>query len=77
MGVPVVNIGTRQTGRERGPNVIDVGYDRGEIQAAAQRQIDHGRYPENPLYGDGQAGRRIADLLAQANISIQKSFHRC
>ena len=28
LGVPAVNIGTRQLGRERGHNVIDVGHDR-------------------------------------------------
>ena len=32
MGVPVVNIGTRQNDRERGPNVIDVKNDRCSIK---------------------------------------------
>ena len=36
LGVPVVNIGSRQSGRERGPNVIDVGCDREAIVASAR-----------------------------------------
>jgi len=72
LGVPAVNIGTRQMGRDRGPNVIDVGYDRAEIAAAIRRQLAHGRYPSDPLYGDGAAGGRIADLLATVPLSVQK-----
>jgi UDP-hydrolysing UDP-N-acetyl-D-glucosamine 2-epimerase len=72
LGVPVVNIGSRQIGRERGPNVADVEYDREQIMTAIRRQVEHGRYSQDFLYGDGQAGKRIADLLATANISIEK-----
>jgi UDP-hydrolysing UDP-N-acetyl-D-glucosamine 2-epimerase len=72
LGVPAVNIGTRQAGRDRGPNVIDVGYDRHEIVEAVRRQLDHGRYPSSPLYGDGHAGPRIADVLARVPLRIQK-----
>jgi UDP-hydrolysing UDP-N-acetyl-D-glucosamine 2-epimerase len=72
LGVPAVNIGTRQAGRDRGPNVIDVGYDRAEIAAAIRRQLAHGRYASDPLYGDGRAGGRIAEVLAHAPLSVQK-----
>jgi UDP-hydrolysing UDP-N-acetyl-D-glucosamine 2-epimerase len=72
LGVPAVNIGTRQMGRDRGPNVIDVGYDRREIVEAIRTQLAHGRYRSDPLYGDGHAGGRIADVLARTPISIQK-----
>jgi UDP-hydrolysing UDP-N-acetyl-D-glucosamine 2-epimerase len=72
LGVPAVNIGTRQAGRDRGPNVIDVGYNRAEIAAAIRRQLAHGRYPSDPLYGDGHAGGRIAEVLAHAPLSVQK-----
>ena len=34
LGVPAVNIGTRQSNRERGPNVVDVDYDRMSINKA-------------------------------------------
>jgi UDP-hydrolysing UDP-N-acetyl-D-glucosamine 2-epimerase len=72
LGVPAVNIGTRQMGRDRGPNVLDVGYDRAEIAAAIRRQLAHGRYASDPLYGDGRAGGRIADLLARVPLNVQK-----
>lgn len=63
LGVPVVNIGTRQQGRERGPNVLDVPHDAVQIAVAIQRQIAHGRYPSSSLYGSGDAGEKIADVL--------------
>jgi hypothetical protein len=59
-------------GRDRGANVMDAGYDRGEIAAAVRRQLAHGRYPSDHLYGDGGAGGRIADLLARAPLRVQK-----
>jgi UDP-hydrolysing UDP-N-acetyl-D-glucosamine 2-epimerase len=72
LGVPAVNIGTRQTGRERGPNLIDAPYDADAIYEAIQAQLKHGPYPPDHLYGDGNAGKRIADLLATADLSVQK-----
>jgi len=62
MGVPVVNIGARQNGRERGPNVIDVGYNARDIRSAiyAAMSLD---VPKSTLYGDGEAGLRIAQIL--------------
>ncbi len=72
LGTPVVNIGTRQRNREHGPNVVHAAYDRVEIEAKARAQIAHGTYHCSPLFGDGSAGRRIADILANAKISVQK-----
>ena len=72
LGVPVVNIGSRQSGRERGRNVLDVGYDRNEIVDAIQHHRGNGRYPNDTLYGDGHAGKRIAQLLAEAPLRIEK-----
>ncbi|HEY5153463.1 MAG TPA: UDP-N-acetylglucosamine 2-epimerase [Acidimicrobiales bacterium] len=72
LGIPAVNIGTRQEGRERGANVVDVGYDRGEIGAAVTTQMRAGRGAGDPLYGDGTAGPRIADLLATVPLTTTK-----
>jgi UDP-hydrolysing UDP-N-acetyl-D-glucosamine 2-epimerase len=72
IGVPAVNIGTRQAYREKAENCISVGYDHEEIEAAIRRQLDNGHYPSASLYGDGKAGERIADILAGAPINIQK-----
>jgi UDP-hydrolysing UDP-N-acetyl-D-glucosamine 2-epimerase len=72
MGVPVVNIGTRQQGRERAENVSDVGYDADAIAGAIRQQLKHGRYTPSKLFGDGTAGKQIADILATAEFRIQK-----
>jgi UDP-hydrolysing UDP-N-acetyl-D-glucosamine 2-epimerase len=72
LGVPAVNVGTRQQGRERGPNVMDAGYDAGAIEAALRAQIAHGRYGASTLFGDGHSGQRVANILADAEISVQK-----
>ena len=74
LGVPAVNIGSRQQGRERGRNVIDVDHDRQRdrrrdrraLDAAASRRRDR-------LYGDGKAGARIADTLATAELTRREA----
>lgn len=72
IGTPVVNIGTREEGRERGRNVTDALHEPHAIAAAMHRQIDHGPYPMEPIYGDGKAGKRIADILAKCKVTVQK-----
>ena len=72
LGVPSVNIGSRQSGRECGENVIHAGYDADQIESAVRTQLAHGKYEGSDLYGDGQASRKIADILASAEIVIQK-----
>lgn len=72
LGVPAVNIGTRQQGRERGRNVLDVGHDRAAIAQAIHEHIRRGPAPSDPLYGDGTAGVRIADCLATAELTVEK-----
>ena len=72
LGVPVVNIGSRQAGRDRGANVIDVDHERADIAKAIRRQAAKGRLSSDPLYGDGNAGPRIADALARITPRIEK-----
>jgi UDP-hydrolysing UDP-N-acetyl-D-glucosamine 2-epimerase len=72
LGVPAVNIGSRQLGRERGNNVIDVPHDRTAIAAAIGEHMRRGRPAADHLYGDGRAGERIADCLATAPLKIEK-----
>lgn len=72
LGVPAVNIGTRQQGRDRGRNVIDVGYDVAEIRAAIDRCWASTERATDTVYGDGEAGRNIADVVAVADLSIEK-----
>jgi UDP-hydrolysing UDP-N-acetyl-D-glucosamine 2-epimerase len=74
MGVPTVNIGSRQSRRERGPNVVDVDYDEAAIKAAIEAHMVHGSFPSSGLYGDGESGTRIADLLSSAVLSFDKQI---
>ncbi len=74
LGVPVVNIGTRQHGRDRGPNVIDVSYDKNAIKKAIQQQLDVEAYPSSLLYGNGQAGEKIADILENCPLRFHKTI---
>lgn len=72
LGTPCVNVGTRQAGRERGSNVIDAGYSRNDIFSAVQKQVAHGKYVSEPIYGDGTAGKKIADILYHTEVKVQK-----
>jgi UDP-hydrolysing UDP-N-acetyl-D-glucosamine 2-epimerase len=72
LGVPVVNIGSRQFGRERGANVLDVSYDQEGISGAINHHASNGRYPQDHLYGNGRAGEHIAQLLAERPLTIEK-----
>ena len=63
-GTPVLNIGDRQRMREHGPNVLDLPAETGAIARALAQQLGHGRYGCDNGWGDGQAGARIAQLLA-------------
>ena len=74
LGVPVVNIGSRQNRRERGQNVIDVGYDKTDIWNAIIYQINHGSYDRDLVYGGGDAGVKIASLLANTQLRFFKEL---
>lgn len=75
LGTPAVNIGTRQNSRERSLNVIDVSNNSKEIEAAIKKQLAHGRYESDYLYGKGNAGKKIADILSKVNCNHQKVLH--
>jgi UDP-hydrolysing UDP-N-acetyl-D-glucosamine 2-epimerase len=74
LGTPCVNIGSRQAGRERARNVMDVGYDRREIAEAVRRQLAHGRYEPDHVYGDGQAGAKVVEVLRTFQFNLQKQI---
>jgi len=65
LGVPVVDIGTRQTGRLAGDHVVHVSYDVAIIRDAVQAQLKHGPYAPSTLYGDGHAGERVAAWIQE------------
>ncbi|PPJ47719.1 UDP-N-acetylglucosamine 2-epimerase (hydrolyzing) [Rhizobium sp. KAs_5_22] len=73
MGLPVVNIGIRQRGREHGDNVIFTDYDAGEIAAAITRATTDEGFralvaQRRTPYGDGKAGERIAEVLRSVEL---------
>jgi UDP-hydrolysing UDP-N-acetyl-D-glucosamine 2-epimerase len=72
IGTPVVNIGSRQDSRERGTNVIDVDHNTLAIKNAIKEHIKHGKYQSEPIYGNGDAGIKIAEVLSSCNWNIQK-----
>ncbi len=73
IGTPVVNIGSRQTARERGSNVIDVRHNSAEILKAIRAQADHGPFAMEDTYGNGNAGVQIAETLASLGpVEVQK-----
>ena len=74
LGVPVVNIGSRQAGRDRGKNVIDVDYDANAIMGAVKEHLDNGGVASSEVYGDGGAGKKIADLLATVPLVFDKKL---
>ena len=67
-GLPVVNIGDRQKGRQMGENIIDTGYNTFEIVSAVNKALYDEEFKQrvkqakNP-YGDGNSSKKIVDLL--------------
>jgi UDP-hydrolysing UDP-N-acetyl-D-glucosamine 2-epimerase len=75
IGTPVVNIGSRQAGRERGPNVVDCSNRIEDICKAIMLQLKKKKYKSSKIYGDGKSGQRIARILSRIrNIKIQKKI---
>lgn len=76
LGCPAVNIGTRQKGRLRAENVIDADYDADAIEKALLKGLHDADFREicrtchNP-YGQGDAGRNIAEIVAKVSINDQ------
>lgn len=66
LGVPSVLIGDRQIGREIGPNILFSGYDRFEIKSKISSGLlmDRVGLRGDSIYGEGDAGDKIADTLS-------------
>jgi UDP-hydrolysing UDP-N-acetyl-D-glucosamine 2-epimerase len=72
LGIPAVMVGNRQEGREHGENVTYANYDRMDIGKSIEKQIAHGRYPSVHIFGDGTAGEKMAEYMANVKLSINK-----
>lgn len=73
LAVPAVNIGSRQFGRERGNNVIDVGDSEQEVLAGINK-LEHMVCSPSCLYGDGKAGSRIAEYILGYALAPKKNI---
>jgi len=73
IGTPAVDVGSRQQKRMKGANLLEVSSERNAIVEAIRQQLANGRYASEALYGDGTAGRKIADILAKTEVpNVQK-----
>ncbi len=74
IGVPAVNIGSRQNGRTRGHNVVDVSFNEKQIKNAIQKQIKVGRYPKSNIYYKNGTSKQISNILRKVDLYTQKHF---
>ena len=69
LGIPAVNIGTRQNGREHGKNIINSGFSSEEIYLKIKKQISDRSLNTEKIFGDGKAGINIAKILEKIKIT--------
>lgn len=78
LGVGVVNVGPRQNGRERSGNVVDVASaDRAAVAEAIGRARGLHLSGHSHPYGDGDAGKRIAGVIAGVDIGSAGFLRKC
>ncbi|MDB2462807.1 UDP-N-acetylglucosamine 2-epimerase [Algibacter sp.] len=75
LGVPVVNIGTRQNGRARGENVLDVSYENEAILKGIKNRLEKAeKIKQSDIYGVGDSGVKIAEILAKIKLRFHKTI---
>ncbi|MGB0776450.1 MAG: UDP-N-acetylglucosamine 2-epimerase [Flavobacteriaceae bacterium] len=75
LGVPVLNIGSRQNNRLRGFNVIDCNYKKDEIiKGIDELFFNEGLKRGASVYGNGQSGKKIADILSKVELNYTKTI---
>ena len=74
LGVPAVIVGDRQLNREIGKNVMLSDYSIKTIKSSIKKQLDHGKYPQSTRYGDGNAGKNIANIIPTIKPSKNKTY---
>jgi UDP-hydrolysing UDP-N-acetyl-D-glucosamine 2-epimerase len=65
LGIPAVIIGNRQKNREHGANVVFSSHLEKDIERKTQKQIKHGRYEPDHIFGDGSSGKKIVKKIYQ------------
>lgn len=74
LGVPVVNIGSRQFGRQRGRNVIDTGYGPDDISKSIKVQLQKKKKHQDFIFGKGNSGEKIAEILSIVSLRSHKTL---
>lgn len=74
LGVPVVNIGSRQHKRDRGNNVINTDYCQEKIEKAILKALQNGKSLPSSIYGRGRSGESIANLLTELPLQFHKTI---
>ncbi|WP_406684224.1 UDP-N-acetylglucosamine 2-epimerase [Seonamhaeicola sp. MEBiC1930] len=75
LGVPVVNIGTRQNGRLRAHNVLDVSYEEKAMKDAILNRINKPNpMSQSDIYGNGKSGNLMAEILANVDLRFHKTI---
>ena len=75
LGIPVVNIGTRQNNRLKAENVLDVGYEGKEIARAINDQLTHRQYAPSNLYFKANTSKQMVEVLSNIPLQSQKKFY--
>ena len=73
-GTPVINIGTRQRGRQSGANVVHIEDPKDKEELLRHIRAQFGKeYPCDFIYGDGRAVERIVKFLKGLYLHCQFS----
>jgi GDP/UDP-N,N'-diacetylbacillosamine 2-epimerase (hydrolysing) len=79
--LPAINIGSRQNGRLRSENLIDVPHDRDAIVGAVKLALSDQDFRqrlsrcENP-YGDGHSSEKIVDIITNLDVSRSRLLEK-
>lgn len=74
LGIPAVNIGNRQKGRETGKNILYSKHKFKEIVKLTLKQLNNKKFRQDKLYGDGFSGKKISDILSSYDFDIHKKL---
>lgn len=75
LGVPVINIGSRQERRIRGKNIIEVkNYSSKDIFSAVEKINKSGKIESSYVYGGGDSGKKVSDVLEKVELKFKKTI---
>ena len=75
LGVPVINIGSRQERRLRGKNTFEVKkYNSKDIFSAVKKINKSGKIKSSYVYGNGDSGKKVSDVLEKVELKFKKTI---